>query len=101
MTSKPDTTVAAVVFLIHVTTPHRHIPKLFIKDVPVGTDAASIKDTLEANGYVFGEFGVPWANHYIQIGLKNAAPSVIGAWRSGAVETVSWNDLSKVWDELP
>jgi hypothetical protein len=48
-----------VYHLIHVTTPFRHIPKLVIKDY------FASKEEINRAGYWFGEFGIPWANHYV------------------------------------
>jgi hypothetical protein len=55
----------AVVHLIHVRTPHQHIPRLFITEVPEHVSAGTLKDLLECAGYYFGEFGIAWANHYL------------------------------------
>jgi len=92
--------IAAVVFLIHVRTPHQHIPKLFIKNVPKNVDEHHLKVLLEENGYCYGEFGIPWANHYIELGISKAHPQVKGAWRRGDVEVVDYNDLNINWDEI-
>jgi hypothetical protein len=55
----------AVVHHIHVRTPHQHIPRMFIEQVPENVSAGGLKDLLERAGYYFGEFGIPWANHYL------------------------------------
>jgi len=81
----------AVVHLIHVHTPHRHIPKLFIEDVPAEKNADDVKDWCEEMGYLFGEFGIPWATHYIEP-LADCPPSVRGAHRRGDVETVAYTE---------
>jgi len=90
--------IVAVVYLIHVRTPHQHIAKLFIKNVP--KDFSGIKDLLDATGYKFGEFGIPWANHYIQKGIANAHPQVKGAWRRKDVETIDFQDLQVDWAKV-
>ena len=92
--------ICAVVHLIHVQTPHRHVAKLFIKGVPKGTSAGELKALLTENGYEFGEFGIPWANHYIQMGIKDAHPEVKGAWKRGGVETIHWKDLQTDWEAI-
>jgi hypothetical protein len=55
----------AVVHLIHVRTPHQNVPKLFITGVPEKVSSSTLQDLLERAGYYFGEFGIPWANHYL------------------------------------
>ena len=85
----------AVVHLIHVQTPHQHIPKLVVEDVPTDKGEAFVKDWLEAAGYKFGEFGIPWANHYVAR-LRDCLPSVQGAYRRGRVETVKYEELAPV-----
>jgi hypothetical protein len=55
----------AVVHLIHVRTPHQHIPRLFITEVPESVSSGSLQELLERAGFFFGEFGIPWANHYL------------------------------------
>lgn len=87
--------IVAVVHLIHVNTPHQHIPKLFVKGVP--GDAPNLKPLLEGKGYQFGEFGIPWANHYLQEGLRDAEDGVKGAWTRGDVETIDYADLLVDW----
>jgi hypothetical protein len=54
----------AVYHLIHVRTPHQHIPKLVITDVPEGAQVT--QDLVERAGYTFGKFNVPWANHVLE-----------------------------------
>lgn len=84
----------AVIFLIQVTTPQQHIAKLFVRNVPAGTD---LRDALDEAGYRFGEFGIAWANHYIAL-LSTCASSVKGAYRRGDVDVVEFADLVKPED---
>jgi len=79
----------AVVYLIHVRTPHQHIPKLVVEDVPDELTADEVKDWLEEMGYTFGACGVPWANHYVAR-LRDCPPSVRGAYRAGEVEIIKY-----------
>jgi len=85
----------AVVHLIHVNTPHRHIPKLVVEGVPRTYSSRDVKAWLEEAGYGFGEFGIPWANHYIER-LKDCPPEVRGAYRQGEVETITFEELEEV-----
>jgi hypothetical protein len=55
----------AVVHHIHVRTPHLHIPRMFIENVPENVGAGALQELLERAGFYFGEFGIPWANHYL------------------------------------
>jgi hypothetical protein len=55
----------AVVHLIHVRIPHLHVPRMFITEVPETVSGGTLRDLLECAGYYFGEFGIPWANHYL------------------------------------
>lgn len=81
----------AVIFLIHVQVPHQHIAKLLIRNVPAD---ANLKDALTEAGYHFGEFGIPWANHYVEL-LSDAPSSVKGAYRRGDVDVIEYADLVK------
>lgn len=70
----------AVVYLIHVCTPHQHVPKLIIRGVP---DNATIDwETVERAGYSFGEFGIPRANYYItRVDPARSPSDLVGAIR--------------------
>lgn len=83
----------AVVHLIHVRTPHRHIPKLFIEDVPEEVDAKEVRSALTRAGYNFGEFGMPWANHYLAP-EPEWEDEVVGAYNRGDVRTIKWDDIA-------
>lgn len=87
------TKTIAVVFHVHVNTPHQHIPKLFIKNVPEDFNKVELKDALTSAGYQFGEFNIPWANHYIESDLSNAYPQVKGAYKRGDVESIEYVSL--------
>lgn len=63
----------AVYHLIHVQTPHLHIPQIVIEKVP--DDVEIDTDLLERAGYQFGEFGIPWANHVIEEVKPQESPS--------------------------
>lgn len=91
--------IVAVVFQIHVGTP-QHIAKLFIKEVPKETTAQELKKLLTEAGYSFGEFGTPWANHYLEFGLAKANSQVKGAWKSGEVQTINFKSLSIDWETI-
>jgi hypothetical protein len=82
----------AVVHLIHVGAPHQHIAKLFVTDVPDGVTKADVRDRLTEAGRGPGEFGIPWANHYVEK-LVEADIQVKGAWNRGDVEKVAWGEL--------
>ena len=90
---KEKSTIAAVVFHVHINTPHRHIAKLFIKNVPEHVTKSEIKEMVTAAGYVFQEFEIPWANHYVQRDIKDGESQVIGAYKRGDVETIEYVSL--------
>ncbi|MEM3647099.1 MAG: hypothetical protein QW334_03025 [Thermofilum sp.] len=92
--------IGYVYHLIHVKVPHRYVPKLFVTGIPKGVSPSDLKILLEENGYDFGEFGIPWANHYIGLGLKDAPPEVKGAWLKGTVEKVRYQDLLIDWEKV-
>jgi|GEM_PF-4111406 len=54
----------AAYHLIHARVPRQRIPKLLIAQAP--DDEEVTRDLLERAGFIFGEFGIPWANHYIE-----------------------------------
>jgi len=85
--------IAAVVYIIHQSVPNEHIPKLFIKDVPDSINSDDLEDLLSESGYKFYASGIPWANHYIQLGITNAHPNVRSAWRKGYIRTIGYSDL--------
>ena len=82
----------AVIHLIHVHTPRRHIPKLFIEDVPDEVTKEELRSVLTRSGYIFGEFGVLWANHYLAP-HDQWEDEVVGAYHRGVVERVKWDEL--------
>jgi hypothetical protein len=92
--SEMEKTKWAVVHLIHVKVPHEHIAKLFIVDVPKSVTAGEIKSALTRAGYWFGEFGIRWANHYLAEQSK-WVDEVVGAYKLGEVERVTWDELVK------
>ena len=90
MTEKMSTW--CVYHLIHVRTPHLHIPKLVISDIPA--DETVTTDLLERAGYQFGEFDVPWANHVLeQVGVKDSPADLVARIRQGDGERIVYTDL--------
>ena len=80
-----------VYHLIHVRTPRQHIPRLIITEVPDNEKVTW--DLLERAGYLFGEFGIPRANHGI-VCLNSDAPSdLVGRARDPWVPRIAWTDL--------
>jgi hypothetical protein len=86
------TTTWAVVHYIHVRTPHRFIARLFVTDVPGDVDAPTLQRVLTRSGYQFGDFGIPWANHYVKP-RKDWEDEVEGAWQRGDGTVVHYTDL--------
>lgn len=83
----------AVVHLIHIRTPHRHIAKLFVTDVPEDVSARELRSALTRAGWQFGEFGVPWANHYLNP-ETDWEDEVVGAYGQGGVKTIDWSEIA-------
>jgi hypothetical protein len=82
----------AVYHLIHVRTPHQHIPKLVITEVPEGETVT--QDLVERAGYMFGEFNVPWANHVLeQVDVKESPADLVSRIRQGEGERITYADL--------
>ena len=82
----------AVYHLIHVRTPHQHIPKLVITDVPEGEEPT--EELLERAGYQFGEFNIPWANHALdKVDAKESPADLVARIRQGEGERIAWPDL--------
>jgi len=84
----------AVVHLIHVRVPNRHIARLFVVDVPKEVSASEVKSKLVRAGYWFGDFGVMWANHYLAP-QEEWCDEVVGAYNAGLAEKISWKELVK------
>jgi hypothetical protein len=87
-----DMNVWAVVHATRRGAPPRHIARLFITDVPGDVTARDLTRALTRAGRQFGEFGIPWANHYV---APRAAwrDEVEGAWRRGDVACIAYADL--------
>lgn len=82
-----------VYHLIHVKTPHQHIPKLVIEDVPDGEKVT--EDLLERAGYLFSEFDIPWANHVLEKVDPSTSPSdLVARIRQGDIECINFADLT-------
>lgn len=81
-----------VYHLIHVSTPHQHIPKLVIREVPDGETVT--QDVVERAGYLFQEFDIPWANHVLERVDPIVSPSdLVGLIRQGEGRAVTWAEL--------
>ena len=81
-----------VYHLIHMQTPHRHIPKLVITEVP--NDKPLTTELLERAGYLFTEFGIPWANYVLEPVEAHDAPSdLVARLRQHEGERISYSDL--------
>lgn len=88
------TKTGAVVHLIHVTTPHQHIAKLFITGIPEDLTSRELQSILDEAGYYYSEFGQKWTNHYVVAGLKDSDISVRKAFRDGkADDFISYKEL--------
>ena len=85
----------AVIWVIHVNTPYRYIPQLFIKNVPSNFSKQDVKEWLEECGHQFGEFGIPWANHWIAQ-AKDWPSSVKGAYRKREIKTIEYEELEPI-----
>jgi hypothetical protein len=83
----------AVVYVIHVHTSYKHIPQLFIEDVPEEIEEGELRSLLTKAGYQFGEFGIPWASHYLAK-EEDWKDEVVGVYKSGDVKTISYNDIA-------
>jgi len=87
-----ETETWAVVHHIHRTIPHQHIARLFITNVPSNLNAHDLKRVLSRAGRKFGEFGTPWANHYLAPRTR-WEDQVEGAWNCGEGERIAYDDL--------
>jgi hypothetical protein len=83
----------AVVHHIHVSTPHQHVPLLFIEDVPEEVEEGELRSLLTRAGYQFGEFGIPWANHYLA-SEEEWGDEVVGVYKRGDADVISYNDIA-------
>ena len=90
--------LAVVQHNIIVSTPYRSIAKLFIQDVPSNIGKNELKSILNEE-YSFSEFGIPWANHSMEIGFNNFDIEVKRAYKKGMVKTVKFSDLTKEYDD--
>lgn len=86
-----QTRIWCVYHVIHVRTPHQHIPKLVVTDVPVGVEVS--EEMLERAGYLFEEFNIPWANHAIAPVDKDAPSDLVARLRAGEGEWLTYSDL--------
>ena len=85
-------TTWCVYHLIHVQTPHQHLPKLVITDVPDGETVT--QDLVERAGYQFGEFGIPFANHVLeQVDVANSPSDLIARIRAGECDRIPYAKL--------
>lgn len=80
-----------VYHLIHARTPHQHLPKLVVTDVPDG--AAVDQDAVERAGYLFQEFNIPWANHVLAEVGQDSPSDLVGRIRNGEGERITYVDL--------
>lgn len=91
-----DTDVWYVYHHIHVQTPHKKKPKLFITDVPEDKEVGW--DLVDEYGS-FGEFGMKHANHGIGKLTPDSPKEVKRAWREIArrgIEKVTYDELREL-----
>lgn len=89
----------AVVHVIHTQLPHQHKVKLFITEVPESLAATDVRRALTRSGFLFEEFGVPWANHFL-CPEPEWSDEVIGSFNSfSGIARVHW-DLISPADEM-
>ncbi|MDW8068547.1 MAG: hypothetical protein RML46_06520 [Anaerolineae bacterium] len=81
----------AVVHIIHTRVPRQHIPVLVIRDVPEGERVTV--GLLERAGFRYGEFGSPWANHYITRVNEDSPSDLIARLRAGEGRWISYQEL--------
>ena len=85
-------TTWCVYHLIHVRTPHQHLPKLLITDVPQGAEVT--EELLDRAGYRFGEFNVAWANHVLEeVDVKESPSDLVARIREGGFSRIAYADL--------
>jgi len=88
--------VYCVYHVIHIHTPYRYIPKLFITDVPADqTVGWAMVDELAS----FGEFHIAHANHEIQQITSLSPPSIKRAYREGGCHQVTYSELTRLGQE--
>jgi hypothetical protein len=82
----------AVYHLIRVRVPRQRIPKLLIAQAP--DDEEVTRDLPEWTGFIFGEFGIPWANHYIEKLGPDSPSDLVGRARDPGVPRIARADLA-------
>jgi len=81
-----------VYHLIHVRTPHQHLPRLLVTDVPEGAEVT--EELLERAGYLFSEFNVTWANHVLtEVDPQGSPSDLVARIREGGFESITYADL--------
>jgi len=81
-----------VYHVIHVRTPHQHIPKLVVTDVPDEEEVTH--DLVDRAGFSFGEFEIPWANHALEEVTAGDAPAdLVSRIRQGEGDRVTYEEL--------
>jgi len=97
MATKGETTWC-VYHLIHVQTPHQHLPKLLIQEVPEGEEVT--EELLERAGYLFQEFNTFWANHVLtEVDVKESPSDLVAHIREGDFERIIYADLVALAEE--
>ncbi len=84
-----------VYHFIHVRTPYKYRAKLFVTDVPEvnSLEIDEIESALVRAGYYFGEYGIEWANHYVEELDADSDDQLWQSWNRGETETVTWSYL--------
>lgn len=81
-----------VYHLIHVRTPHQHLPKLLVTEVPEGAEVT--EELLEQAGYQFGEFDTAWANHVLtEVDAQESPSDLVARIRQGEGDHITYADL--------
>ena len=91
-------TTWCVYHLIHVRTPHQHLPRLLVTEVPKGAEVT--EELLERAGYLFSEFNVAWANHVLtEVDVKGSPSDLVARIREGGFERIAYADLVALAEE--
>lgn len=85
-----------VYHIIHVQTPYRYIPKLFVTEVP---REKSVDWDLVDEYADYGEFNTPHANHKIQQVSSQSPVSIKRAYREGDCPRVTYAELIALSEE--
>jgi len=79
---------------VYLTTPHKHVPRLVVTDVPEGETVTC--DQVERAGYRPHDYGIPWENHFLKPVTQDLPADLLARIGAGEGERIAFDRLQEL-----